>query len=69
MAVESLELEKNEYRDTVRKQDVLPINGRADVQPELLRWGKNERMTSYGIICVCLVCIILCLPCLQPWSS
>lgn len=49
MAVGSLELEKNEYRDTIRKQDVLPINGQADVQPEMLRWGKNERMTSYAM--------------------
>lgn len=65
MAVESLELEKNECRDTVKKQDVLPINDQADMQPEMLRWGKNERMTSYGTICVCLVCIISCLPCLQ----
>lgn len=41
MAVESLELEKNGYPSTIRKQDVLPINGRADVQPEMLRWSKN----------------------------
>lgn len=47
MAVGSLELEKNEYRDTIRKQDVLPINGQADVQPEMLRWGKER---AYDII-------------------
>ncbi|KAJ5944780.1 hypothetical protein N7516_004948 [Penicillium verrucosum] len=41
MAVKSLELEKNGYPSTIRKQDVLPINGRADVQPEMLRWSKN----------------------------